>query len=149
MPPFAETADVQTRLGRDLTDAEEDLVELLLEAIGDEILEAVGQDSDWADELDEDEKIARAFKGVSIEAVYRVLANPAGAATLQESLGAYSYSQTFREDAGNAGLYLSGPERRRCRKVVHGRNVVSSRMESHVSEAFPFTATDETVIGGE
>lgn len=136
MPTFAETTDIETRLARSLTDAEGDLVEQLLESIGDEILEATGHDEDWADALDADEKIYKAFKGVSIEAVRRLLTNPSSAESLSEQLGSYSHTERFREEALSAGLYLTDQERRRVRKVVYGRNVVSTRMESVISEAY-------------
>lgn len=136
MAAFATAADIETRAMRSLSAAEEALVEMLLDAVGDEILEAVGRDGDWFDDLDETGKAFLACKGASIEAINRVLANPNSAESMQEQLGSYSYSQGFRKAAVNAGLYLSDLERRRIRKAVYGRNVVSSRMESVVSEVF-------------
>ena len=136
MPTFADSADMATRAARSLSTAEESLADMLLEAVGDEILEALDRDEDWADALDTDGKIYRALKGVSIEAVNRVLANPNSAESLSEQLGSYSHSEKFRESAVSAGLYLSALERRRIRKVVYGRNVVSARMESVISDVY-------------
>ena len=136
MPTFADSDDIATRAARTLSTAETNLANMLLEAVGDEILEALGRDEDWADALDDTGATYKALHGVSIEAVTRVIANPSSAERLSEQLGSYSYSQSFRESAVSAGLYLSDLERRRIRKVVYGRNVVSSRMESVISEVY-------------
>ena len=136
MPTFADSDDIATRAARTLSTAETNLANMLLEAVGDEILEALGRDEDWADALDDTGTTYKALHGVSIEAVTRVIANPSSAERLSEQLGSYSYSQSFRESAVSAGLYLSDLERRRIRKVVYGRNVVSSRMESVISEVY-------------
>lgn len=115
--PFATVPDIETRLARSLTDAETDQVEQLLSMVADSILEAAGKDEDWVDEQD---TLPGAFRWVSVEAVVRVLLNPAGAKSTAETLGAHSYSQDFGAADGAGGLQLTIAEERRIRRAVLG-----------------------------
>lgn len=149
MPTFAETSDIAIRVQRTLSDSEEALAEQLLAAIGDEILETTGRDEAWATALEAGGKIEQALKGVSIEAVSRMLGNPASAESLTEQLGSYSYTQRFRTAALSAGLYLTEQERRRVRFVVYGRTVASTRMESIISTTFEPTLDPDDPVSAE
>lgn len=124
MATFATADDITGRLGRSLTDAETTQVATLLELATLLIAEAAGKDQDWADALTE---IPGPLRLICIEAVFRVLQNPAGAASITETLGAYSYTERHDSQAATAvGLALTEPEERRVARAVWGTNSASA-----------------------
>lgn len=126
---FAALSDVARRMGRELTAAEEDQTLYLLAAATDLIADAVGRDGTWAAQL---EPIPPALRIITVEAVVRLLFNPRGAQTTQETLGSYSHSETFSQNGANAtsGLMLTVAEERRARQAVFGAGAGSVRVRS-------------------
>lgn len=125
---FATAEDVQTRLLRDLTDAELAAANLLLDGVAQEIAAAVGRDLD-------DITDPGPLRFISIEAVCRVLSNPQGARSTSEELGAYSYSISFSDDG--SGL-LTTAEERQAREAVFGVVSASARVESIADDVLDY-----------
>ena len=125
---FATADDVAARLGRELTIAEENLVEAVVEQVTDLIADAVGQDADWAADLD---PVPAVLTAICVEKAIAVGSNPNGVASRSETLGSFSSSETFRKDSG---LYLTPLEERLARRAVLGRLAGSSRPESTADE---------------
>lgn len=130
---FAITEQVAARLGRSLTEAEEAMVEALIEAATALIADAAGRDDAWAEALD---PVPNLIKIVCVELVNRTMANPQALSTFQESLGAYSQSQRFRDGAAGGGLELTAVERRLIRRTVWGQLSGSATVESVVDDLY-------------
>lgn len=131
-PTFATRADIELRLGRDLTTRESDQVDLLLVLGTGAIAEACDKDTDWAAGLT---VIPNVLRIICMELVVRVLLNPAGLKSGSESLGAYSKSGTY----ASSGVFgLTDLEERLARRAVHGSNSGSSRPLSSVDEVYDF-----------
>lgn len=128
---LATTTDVQTRLGRALTDTEEDTVEFLIEAVTGLIANAVGKAESWADTLT---PVPRVIKFVTVEAVLRAINNPQGVASFSKQLGAFQQSQTFRRD--EMGLVLTPTEEKLVRRAVHGRTTGSPSVGSILDDIY-------------
>ena len=139
MSAFATAADVGTRLLRELTDAEEAAVELVLDDITSQIIAEVGRDEDWANELD---PVPAYLKAICVEKAISAIANPSNLASSSETLGAHSFSQTFPR-AGDGGAILSDDECRRVREAVYGSGIASPRMESVLDDIGLDTRLDE------
>lgn len=127
--PFATTQDVSARLGRELTEAEDEQAEYLLEAATSVVAEAVDQDDAWADSLDPVPNIVRV---VTTELAVRAMANPSGAASVQETLGQYSHSTRY--DPGTAGMLLTDVETMLVRRTINGQLSGSARLDSMVRD---------------
>lgn len=125
MPAFATTTDVELRLGRELTTAEEDQVELLTAAATAVITQEAGKTEAWADDLD---PVPRVLRYLTVELVLRAMANPQGVVSFTEQLGAYSTSQRFRDTGG--GLLLTKQEGILVRQAVYGETTGSARLGS-------------------
>lgn len=136
---FAETTDVQARLGRDLTTAETALATALLEGATALVVDAVGQTSTWADALD---PVPTLLKIVTVEAVHRVMVNPTGATSFSQQLGTSQFGASYRGDTGGLGLLLTDAEARLARSAVYGRNSGSARIGSTLSD----TSCEETTL---
>ena len=119
---FATSTDVATRLGRELTSAEEEQADLLLDMATASIANAVGKDDEWAEDLSPVPEILRGF---CIELTCRAMANPQGLFSKSETIGSYSYTNSFNRDTPS-GLSLSPLEQRVLRKAV-GRLVYDVR----------------------
>lgn len=128
---FATTEDVAVRLGRTLTDPEDDLVEQVIADVTGLIAEAVGKDAAWAAALD---PVPSTFKALCVEKAIAVGSNPNGLAAKSESLGAFSTSETFRRDTG-VGVFLTDDDERRVRFALHGSSTASTRQQSIVDVA--------------
>lgn len=116
---FASTDDMAARLGRQLTSAERDSAELLLELATGAVAEAAGKSDEWAEALD---PVPAVLRGVTLEAVARVLLNPDGLASVSEQLGEYQHSKSFQR-SGSAvagGLALTEREDRLVCRAVNG-----------------------------
>lgn len=128
---FATIADITGRLGRDLTAAEADQVDVLLELASDLLNEAVGQDRDWAEALTD---VPAPLRTITVEVVARVLLNPAGVASVTETLGAYSHTERFDGAAvAGLGLFLTADEERRARRAVNGATFSAVTLETPYS----------------
>lgn len=124
---FATAANVAARQGvAEYTGTDLAQVNALLDAAYDLILDSVGKTAAWAE--DEDTTVPDAFQHVSVEVVSRALANPNGARSTSESLGTYSYSQSFQD--GVAGFVLTAAEERRLRLALYGRLTASATLGS-------------------
>ena len=128
---FCTPADIATRLGRDLTEAEQGTVEMLCELVTGEIAAAVDKDADWPGSL---EAIPASLRTIAIEVVSRLMLNPTGLSSTSETLGAYSYTQRFGGDtmsqAGGGGVALTAAAKRRVRRAVFGASVDSIEVAS-------------------
>lgn len=128
---FATAADVAARRGEAAyTGTELAQVNALLDSAEDLILDAVDKTDAWA--TDPATILPDAFKRVSIELAHRALSNPAGARSTSETLGAHSYSQSFKDGVGT--LELTDSEVHRLRRAVWGRNSGSARSASLVDD---------------
>lgn len=122
---FCTVADVATRMGRDLTDAERNTAQMLCEAVTGEIAAAVDRDAAWPATLT---SIHPALRTVAIEAVARTMRNPGGFSSTSETLGVYSYTERFAGDTGDGGsasVVLTRAEQRHVRRIVFGGSVAS------------------------
>jgi hypothetical protein len=96
---FASVADVATRLGRDLSDAEAASAEATIASVTRQIAEILGLDDDWADTL---EPVPALFEALCIDKALGAISNPGGIAS--QSLGAFSV--TYANRSGYAGAAL-------------------------------------------
>jgi hypothetical protein len=119
---FASADDVATRLGQELTAAQEAAVEGVLAAVDGMIRDAVDRDADWAPD-----PIPAYVKEIAIQKAIAALTNPAGVAA--ESLGAHSVTYQRERDGG---LFLTEAEGRGLRLAVYGTNTGSSSPRSVV-----------------
>lgn len=131
---FATTTDVATRLGRDLTAAETDAAELVIEVVTGLIAEAVNRDSDWATALD---PVPATLRLLCIEKAVSAIVNPHNVASLSEQLGQFQHSETYPR-ASDVGLYLSDDEERRARFAVHGITSASVRIQSVADDTLDY-----------
>src|SRR5688500_9821292 len=129
MAQFASTQDVEARLGRELTDAEEDQYEYLIEAASAVITEAIGKSEAWAEDLD---PVPNLLRIVATDVAIRARGNPTGARSEQETLGVYSHSTSYKDDGG--GLWLSSIEQLLVRRATNGGMSGSVQVDSLVYE---------------
>ena len=125
---FAIVEDVETRLGLSLTGDERIRVELLLDSATAVIAEVVGKD-----EADID-PVPPVVEFVAVEVAARMLNTSPGVQSEQESLGAFSYSRTYKRDGG--GVLLTKSEELLVRKAVYGGTSGSVRIRSHVDDIY-------------
>src|SRR3954447_22207583 len=111
---FADTGDIAVRLGRTLSDAEEEQAAFLLDAVTSILEEAVGKREDAI------EPELPVLRFLSVEKVVRVMSSPQGLSSQSEALGAYSHTERFNSGS-NADLMLTALETMMARKAVHGR----------------------------
>lgn len=127
---FATTDEVQIRLGgTTLTAGQIAQAELLIELATSILADNIGRDDEWAAALDPVPGIVRA---VVLEAVARVMQNPAGARSESETLGAYSHSTSYTD--GAHGLSLFDAEMRLCRTALLGGSSASAQVPSLITE---------------
>jgi len=81
------------------------------------MLAVIGKDNAWAAAL---VTVPPLLRVIAIELVARAMANPQGAQSTSESLGAYSYTERFQDGASGGGLWLTGPEEMLLRRAVFG-----------------------------
>jgi hypothetical protein len=120
---FCTVADVATRLGRDLTDAEQGTVAMLCELVTSEMAAAADKDAAWLAALTE---VQPPLRVIAIDVVTRLMRNPTGLSSTSETLGAYSYTQRFAGDGESAsvgGMALTAREERRVRRLILGTSV--------------------------
>lgn len=105
--PFATIEDVEQRLGRELTESEQDTATFIIGAVSDTI----------ADEFDLPDEPPAAVRMVVVEKVVSALNNPQGLASFSEQLGSYQRSGTFPR-AADIGIFLSREDRRAIRRAL-------------------------------
>lgn len=132
-PPaqFAAATDVWIRLGRSavFTDVETTRVDLLLQMAASTIASALDRDDEWIRDL---APVPPALRITSIEVVVRVLQNPGGVRSRQETLGSHSLGETFAD--ASATLALTEAEERRCRRAVFKSGIGGPQLGSTVLE---------------
>lgn len=114
--PFATAADIETRLGRALTAAEQAMAEQTIATVTAQIVDAVDRDAAWAAALN---PVPGMLKALCIEKVIVVGTNPNGLASESKSLGAFSSSRTFQR-SNDVGIVLTEAEQRLARMAVYG-----------------------------
>lgn len=117
--PFATHADVETRLGRTLTTAEQATADDVIATVQAQVADEVDRDAAWADALSEVPPVLKALcVGKAINAISRP--EPAVAS---EQLGAHSV--TYAREA-DVSIFLSEDEKRLARMAVYGSLTGSS-----------------------
>jgi|GEM_PF-1651107 len=111
---FASEADVEARLGRDLTAAEQTMVTFLLDAASAVVANAA--DKEVADVVPEPEIL----RFVTVEVIARAISNPSGLYSQTKSLGQFSHSQTFRKEL-SSDLFLTDTEETLVRRAILGQ----------------------------
>lgn len=124
--PFATAADVQTRIGRTLTVAEEATAEQVIETVTGLIADAVDRDSAWAAALD---PVPAVVRGLCIEKAVGALANPLNLAAESKTLGSYSSARTFPR-VQDVGVFLTPVEERIAINAIYGSSSGSGPTES-------------------
>lgn len=142
MASFATTGDVEMRIMRSLSAAEEDGAQLVLELVADLIIDEVGRDEAWALALD---PVPGYLRAISIEKALTAIANPRGVATTSETLGAYSRSETYPR-AADIGVALSDAECRKVREAVYGAGIASPHLGSFFDDLPEDRSDDERPI---
>lgn len=127
---LATLADVATRLGRALSDAEDDQVDILLGTATAMILEAGGRGDAW---LEAQDTVSGVLRGICIEVVCRAMANPVGAQATSEQLGAYQVNRSYGAN-GAGGLLLTGTERLLASRAINGSNAGTAQLQESVFE---------------
>lgn len=128
---FATSDDVEARLGRDLTTAEQPQVTAMLDDATSAIAEAAGKPDGWSAGLS---PIPSQLKSLAVTLVVRSMANPQGLTSQQEALGAWSYSNRF--DTSLGGLALTEAEERMVRRVIYGGTSASVPIPSIVDDLY-------------
>ncbi len=118
---FASLNDLAVLLGNassaNLTDAQAAQGTMLLELATGVLTGALGKDDDWAAALD---PVPAALRLVCLAMVAPVMQNPGGARSESETLGAYSHSTSYTDDAHGLGE-LTTAWLAMCRRAVYGR----------------------------
>lgn len=125
---FATHSDVSTRLGRDLTTAEESTATAVISLVEGLCADAVGRDTAWASALD---PVPATLKVLAVDKAIAAISNPENLANDAKTLGAFRRSRGFREGATGT-ILLSEHEERAVRSAVYGRLSASSRPDSHL-----------------
>jgi hypothetical protein len=132
---FATAQDVAARLGRDITEAEETMADLLLDGATAIIAVECGRDDEWADEL---HPVPGVLKIVCVEVAARSMTNPQGLKQLQERLGQYQHQTTYRDIIEGGGLMLTKAEELLVRRAVYGTTTASPRVSSWLDDIYCF-----------
>lgn len=127
---FATAEDVAARLGRALTDTETTQVEADLTAATAIIADAASKSEAWAATYAAPEII----KFLAVRVVIRAMANPQAFGSTTEQLGAYSYTQRFRDQGGD--LLLTKAEQLLASRAINGSNSGTARLESQMEDVW-------------
>lgn len=131
---LATTQDVSARLGRELTEVEEETYELLLTAATEQIADAADMAVDMVEGLD---PLPRTLWVLCLECAVRAGQNPSGARSSQETLGQYSRSVSYTDVEKGGGLFLTDREQRMVRRAVFaGGTSVSVRVPSSFDDLY-------------
>ena len=127
MTAFA-TADqlrIRVRL-TELTDAQLEQAEQLLDQATAAIAGAVDETDTWADELD---PVPAELAGLCLDVAARAFNAPAGIRSEQTTLGSFSHNVSY-PDAAAMGVALTDLETLRARRIVHGSNAAGATAET-------------------
>jgi hypothetical protein len=129
---LASAADVATRLATDLSERQEDQIDVLLDAATALILEAAGKDDAW---LADQDPVPQVLRWVCVEVVCRGMVNAQGLASESKTLGQFSYQRSYGNGAaGRSSLLLSQTDRLLIKRAVWGTNTATARTEEAVFE---------------
>ena len=117
---FATAADVEARLGRDLTVAEEAAAEAVIETVTGLVLEVAG--------TAESSPVPTYYTALAVEKAVGAISNPSNLASESETLGAHTHAQTFPRSL-DLGVFLSEREEYQVRRIANG--LVSSSTRTH------------------
>lgn len=123
---FATPEDVSARVGRDFTDREVAMTQILCDGITSLIAMAVYKDDAWATGLSDAGTIPTPLRMLCLEKCLQVMETPIGATMSSEQLGSYQYTlryQTSRD--GGSPLMLTESEQSLARKAVFGAGSTS------------------------
>lgn len=124
---FATTDQLRIRLRLTaLTSEQTEQAEQLLDQATGAIAAACDKDDDWADTLD---PIPSALAGLCLDVAARAFNATPGLRSEQETLGAYSRSVSFPDQAAG-GAQLTEAEELRARRIVYGSNTASATPDS-------------------
>src|SRR5262245_28860030 len=113
---LASIADVEKRMGRPLTAAEEGQAESALTLVTALICDAVDRNQAWVASLID---VPPALTGLCVEKAVQIIANPQSLASESSQLGQRSISRTYPRYADTAP-FLSAAEERIARLAVYG-----------------------------
>ncbi len=139
---FATVGDVETRLGRELTETETNQIESLIDGATAIVTQAAGRDDAWADSFGDgsgETPLPQIIKTVTIELVARVADNPSTLKSIAETVGSYQVSKTYGDVVG---FELTQAEKMMVSRAANGSTVTSVHMPSIISEVFPNTEID-------
>ena len=118
---FGSLNHVRVRLGRPLTQAQEEQAELLLSLATINILMALGKGGTW------NAGTAKPFlDGLAVEIACRAMANPQSLGQESETLGSYSHTTTYPREIPGSGIALTDAEELAARRAVYGSNMGSA-----------------------
>lgn len=122
-PVLATVRDIRESLGSPFSDRQETQAEILIRLATINLYVAVDKGPDYVPT-----GMARQFlSGLCISVVMRAMSNPQALGQLSETIGSYSYTQTFAREVPGAGLMLMPAEELAARRLVWGSNTGSSR----------------------
>ena len=127
---FATTADVATRLGRELTEAEAESTTAIIASVTSQIAAALDLTDDWAETL---EPVPALFTAMCVDKAVAALTNPSGVTS--QTLGAFSVS--YAGAAVGGGVVLTDADERRVRAAWWG-GAGSSRATSIADDVLAF-----------
>lgn len=136
---FATTSDLETRLGRTFTEAQDAQASMLLDLATSAIAGACDKDDDWAATVTD---IPPAVRVVCIEAAVRAMVNPDGVRSRSETLGTYTLAESYTTQASGAGLELTDREERAVRRAVFGTSSATVRPDSLIDDLGDFYDAD-------
>lgn len=122
---FATAEDVETRLGRELTEQQQDAAEFVSELVTDLICEVAGIN-------EPDENVPAYYRALCVEKAVAAISNPENLSSMSRSLGSFSQSSTFQRISvrDTSGISLTEFEERKIRQIASGRASGSSRPRS-------------------
>jgi hypothetical protein len=120
---LASVTDVQYRLGRELSEIEENQVSALLGMATVNIFNAVDKPIGWVPPID----VKRLFTVMCVELACRAMPNPQALGQVSETIGARSYTTTFARELPGSGIMPTDLEERILRRAVWGQNGGNAR----------------------
>jgi hypothetical protein len=126
---LATHTDVATRLGRELTEAEQKTATQVIETATGLIADAVDRTMEWAERLD---PVSPVLRGICVERALAAIANPANLASESETLGDHTHAQTHRRAPEGGVLPLTPVEERMISRAVYGATTGSASAESPI-----------------
>lgn len=122
--------DVEIRLGRSLTTAEQATAEQAIETATGLVADCVDRSVDWVDQLD---PVPPALRGICVERAVAIIANPTGLHSESETLGSHTHSQTHRRPPEGGVFPLTAVEERMVSRAIFGTTAGSAPAESVIN----------------